>query len=171
MGTCGQEMTYNQGCEGGFHITTAGKYAMEIGVVEESCVPYDNKNYDQTTCADTSDCQRWYADSYGYLGGYFGATSDDGGKAMMLALQDGPVAVSFLVAGDFHSYKSVGYGVCNGVGDEICGDTTPAGTPYWIGKNSWGTGFGMEGYFLILRGVNEAGWESMPFAATMIPKL
>ena len=38
--TCGQEMTYNQGCEGGFHITTAGKYATEIGVVEEGCVSY-----------------------------------------------------------------------------------------------------------------------------------
>ena len=116
---------------------------------------------------------------------------------MMIALQDGPVAVSFLVEGDFHAYKEgvwtttgimssddwnpivpvnhgvlcVGYGICEGKGDKICGDNTMAGTPYWIGKNSWGTGFGMEGYFLILRGVNEAGWESMPFAATPIPNL
>jgi len=193
--TCGQEMTYNQGCEGGFHITTAGKYATEIGVVEESCVSYDNVDYDTAECADTSACDRWYASSYGYLGGFFGATSDDGGKAMMLALQEGPVAVSFNVVGDFSSYKTgvytetgimsewnpivpvnhgvlcVGYGVCEGEGDALCGDFTPPGTPYWIGKNSWGTGFGVEGYFLILRGVDECGWESMPFEAKMVPKL
>ena len=111
---------------------------------------------------------------------------------MMLALQDGPLGVGFEVYTDFRSYKTgvyvhsgvssewnpivptnhavlcVGYGTCGGNGDALCGDDVPAGTPYFIGKNSWGTSFGQEGFFLILRGTNEAGWESMPFEATPI---
>ena len=34
---------------------------------------------------------------------------------------------------------------------------TESGTNYWEVKNSWGTGFGASGYFLIERGVNGCG--------------
>merc|ERR1711976_317114 len=193
--TCGQERTYNQGCDGGWDILMAGMYGQDYGFVEENCneeTKYNTQTYDKNACPDTTGCQRWYTNDFSYLGGYFGATEDDGGKAMMLALQDGPLGVGFEVYDDFRPYKTgvyvhtgvssewnpivptnhavlcVGYGTCQGKGDELCGDDTPAGTPYFIGKNSWGTGFGQQGFFLILRGTNEAGWESMPFQATPI---
>merc|ERR1711976_38836 len=195
MITCGQDKTYNQGCQGGWDILMAGMYGQDYGFVEENCnanTAYNTKDYDTVACPDTTGCQRWYTDKFQYLGGFFGATEWDGGKAMMLALQDGPLGVGFEVYDDFRSYKTgvyahtgvssewnpivptnhavlcVGYGVCSGKGDELCSDDTPAGTPYFIGKNSWGTGFGNGGFFLILRGTNEAGWESMPFEATPI---
>lgn len=190
--TCGKDKTYNQGCIGGFAYETAGKYAMDFGVVEESCAPY---NPADRTCPDTTGCQRWYSSDYGYIGGYYGAVMGDGGEQMMKDMQNGPLAVGFMVLDDFRDYSNgvyvhtgdslkdvfnpfvavnhavlaVGYGVCDGV-DPTCG-STPAGTPYWIVKNSWGTSFGMDGFFYIMRGVDEVGIESIVVKASVVPQL
>ncbi len=46
-----------------------------------------------------------------------------------------------------HAVVLVGWGNLNGIN-------------YWIGRNSWGPGWGKEGYFLIQRGVNKCGIET-----------
>jgi C1A family cysteine protease len=38
------------------------------------------------------------------------------------------------------------------------------GTPFWLVKNSYGSGWGDAGYVRIERGVNKCGIESYPFA-------
>jgi len=111
---------------------------------------------------------------------------------MVQELQNGPVAVGFLVNDAFRTYSSgvfvdpgqqvnsefnpivsvnhavlcVGYGVC-GANDPECNGINE-GMRYWIVKNSWGKSFGENGYFKIIRGVNELGIESMPFRAVPI---
>jgi cathepsin F len=39
----------------------------------------------------------------------------------------------------------------------IVGWGTQSGTDYWLIKNSWGTGWGQNGYYRIVRGVNKCG--------------
>ena len=52
-----------------------------------------------------------------------------------------------------HAIVIVGYGTTTAT------STVPA-TPYWIVRNSWGTGWGLSGYFMIKRGVNMCNIES-----------
>lgn len=157
---------YAQGCEGGFPYLIAGKYAEDFGLVEEACFPYRGSD---SRCSELSTCRRYRATDYKYVGGYFGACSEE---EMIKELQYGPVSVAFEVTSDFMHYKSGIYHQ-TGLADKFnpfritnhavlaVGYAEDNGVKYWIVKNSWGTSWGEEGYFRIRRGSNELNIESM----------
>ena len=169
---------YSQGCEGGFPYLIAGKYAEDFGVVADSCVPYDGKDI---PCASLKkpECtkNRYHATDYHYIGGYYGACNE---QLMLAELhQNGPIAVSFEVTADFHAYKK---GIYHRVGVEdtfnpweitnhvvaIVGYGVEDGMKYWTVQNSWGSKWGEDGFFRIIRGADELSIESMAVAVTPV---
>eukprot|EP01064_Diplonema_japonicum_P003806 TRINITY_DN124_c0_g1_i1.p1 TRINITY_DN124_c0_g1~~TRINITY_DN124_c0_g1_i1.p1 ORF type:complete len:334 (+),score=114.05 TRINITY_DN124_c0_g1_i1:48-1049(+) len=76
----------------------------------------------------------------------------------------GPLAVAFTVYADFPAYKSGVYkhthgSALGGHAVEMIGWGVENGEPYWWVKNSWNNQWGDQGYFKILKGVNECGIE------------
>lgn len=91
-------------------------------------------------------------------------------------IQNGPISVAMTVFSDFFAYTNGVYvpttsQVAGGHAVKIVGwgKTTdssmgvPAGTDYWIVRNSWGTGWGQNGYFYIKMGTS-CNIESNAFA-------
>ncbi|WAR25374.1 CATC-like protein [Mya arenaria] len=167
---------YSQGCEGGFPYLIGGKYAEDFGLVLEECNPYKGRD---GTCSTLSNCPRLYSTKYEYIGGFYGACNED--LMRINLVKNGPMAVAFEVYNDFFNYKGgvyhhtglqdrfnpfeitnhavllVGYGT----------DRTNPDAPenYWIVKNSWGEGWGEDGYFRIRRGTDECSIESIAVQA------
>merc|ERR1711948_243700 len=86
---------------------------------------------------------------------------------------NGPIQVAFMVYKSFMSYKSGVYSKHKyefipegGHAVKIVGYGTLDGVDYWTVANSWGTTWGEEGFFRILRGKDHCGMETMgpPYA-------
>jgi C1A family cysteine protease len=82
----------------------------------------------------------------------------------------GPVSIGVDASSGWQTYAGGIMQDCFGTeidhGVLAVGYSTDAGTPYWIVKNSWGTGWGEMGYIRLALGSNQCGITSCPCSAT-----
>ncbi|VDN51782.1 unnamed protein product [Dracunculus medinensis] len=80
-------------------------------------------------------------------------------------MRNGPVEAVFNAFSDFEAYHSGIYrhvfgNYLGGHAVKIIGWGEENSVPYWLAANSWNSDWGENGYFRILRGVNECGIET-----------
>jgi cathepsin B len=156
----------NQGCNGGYPIY-AWQYMQQTGIVTWDCYPYTSGGGVTGNCLITAKKQTCPASGQTFQLYY--AASAYAVAPNVAAIQteiytNGPIEVAFDVYEDFFSYTSGVYvhksgALAGGHAVKMLGWGTLNNVAYWICENSWGTTWGMEGFFLIKRGVDECGIE------------
>jgi len=132
------------GCGGGMPGNAYNLF-ISFGAVEESCMPYEAR--DDVPCTQES-CR-----VAAQLITYYGIPNDV--NSIKNALVHGPVSTCFMVYDDFFAYSGGCYEHPGGDGinhavvivgwdDQMCD-----GEGAWICKNSWGAGWGLDGFFYI----------------------
>ncbi|XP_019157411.1 PREDICTED: ervatamin-B-like [Ipomoea nil] len=150
----------NYGCRGGW-MTWAFQFIMDNGgLVMDSDYPY--QAVQQSCNAQNS------GNSAATITGYQEVAS--GESALLAAVTYQPVSVILTHDGGMFQYYASNSGIFSGndgAGD--CGSgfrhamtiigygTSDDGMEYWLAKNSWGTGWGENGYMRMARGINARG--------------
>jgi len=145
--------TYGSSCDGGWAGSVYQLYR-HPGAVLETCYPY---------VASETACRQDQCEKVVIIDGYQSiAGSVDSYKA---ALMQGPISTSFAVYEDFDEYSGGCYthtwgAYVGGHAVTVVGwdDTMCGGQGAWICKNSWGTSWGLGGWFYIK--YNEVGINS-----------
>jgi cathepsin B len=156
------------GCQGGY-LQNEWQYMVNSGVVPDDCFPYVSGSGQVPACPATCpgtgaamSSVKHYASKYYSVGS---------ASIQQEVMTNGPVEAAFYVYRDFMQYKSGVYHHTSGAflgghAVKIIGWGVSSGTPYWIIANSWGTTWGMNGFFWMLRGKNECGIESQVITGT-----
>uniref|UniRef100_M4B4D7 Peptidase C1A papain C-terminal domain-containing protein n=1 Tax=Hyaloperonospora arabidopsidis (strain Emoy2) TaxID=559515 RepID=M4B4D7_HYAAE len=172
------------GCDGG-EAQDVYEFMRRYGLPDESCLPYNATDHTKFTTTGNSTCPpigycmncmytptstktphcfpvtnvvRYRAKSYGHLSGEL---------AMMKELMTGgPITCGIACSREFtYEYKAGILEDKTGFMDidhdvEVVGWGEESGTKYWHVRNSWGTYWGMNGFFKIVRGKNNLGIEA-----------
>lgn len=176
----------NKGCNGGY-IAGAYKYARDNGLVtgEQYGATTMCKNYflAPTAPAAPAPSCRSYCTTRGYTGVYARekrkisryavystpsrSSASVAAAAMEAILKRGTVTAYLAVYNDFFTYssgvyvKKAGAVYKGGHAVRLLGwGYDPYKGHYWIGANSWGSGWGINGFFYIRKGANECKIES-----------
>ncbi len=143
----------------------------DFGTVSESDLPY-SESYGHGEACNCDLSFHYSIDNWAYVEKKSGVAST---KNIKQAIMDhGPVAVAVYVDSDFQAYKSgvfketySGGSINHGV--TLVGWDDNKGNGCWILKNSWGTGWGENGYMYIEYGANNIGYASA-YVGNVIPK-
>jgi len=163
----------SNGCDGGYP-NRAWDYMMKTGVVTEACYPTLMGQCQHPGCSElpTPKCNQTCVNGEVFTGSkHFAASaysvSNNIEHIATEIMTHGPVEVSFEVYEDFATYTSGVY--VHKTGKSLGGHAVKAigwgvdkasGLKYWLVANSWNQSWGMNGFFMIERGVNECGIEA-----------
>ncbi len=153
------------GCSGGW-AESAYEVFMYPGAVEESCFPYVAN--DNVPCSNGDNCE-----VIDFLDGYEDITPNTVAN-IKEAVFRGPVAVAVAARDDWYSYNNGCYEWDGGssINHQVLivgwDDNMCEGQGAWIIKNSWGTGWGMNGYMTIKYGSCQIGYEAQEIFYTPI---
>lgn len=149
------------GCGGGW-MTEVLLATRDVGVPDEACFHY--------TASDSScdrRCDDWALRTVGITDFQLvldeDADTEEEYLLIIQALQEGPLTVGFDVYENFFDYE---WGIYSPSGMYLGGHGVvivgyDAESRYWICKNSWGSGWGDNGYFKIRWGKSHFGRETM----------
>jgi len=144
----------NQGCNGGLMDDAFNWIVSHRGIGSEASYPYTARD---GTCKDVT--------SVSTISGYKDVQqgSED---ALMNALNMQPVSIA--IEADQSSFQFYKSGVFNGPcgqqldhGVLLVGSGSDGGQDYWRVKNSWGAGWGDQGFIRMIRGKNMCGLSNM----------
>ncbi|KAK9893082.1 hypothetical protein WA026_023646 [Henosepilachna vigintioctopunctata] len=151
---CATSQYGNNGCNGG-NYNGAFDYVKENGIDTESNYPYRAQ---QGSCNQRSTAVK--------ISGYSNVNGDENSIQQAVASK-GPVSIAIDASSELQNYHSgvLDDGTCTsnvnhavlavGYGEEN-------GSPFWIIKNSWGSNWGENGYYRLVRNRSACGITTMP---------
>lgn len=170
---CGPGHGLSDGCGGG-EPADVFEFMHKYGLPDESCLPYNATDHTKFaasnyTCPPMAYCMNCFTDCFPvtkvirYRAKEYGRLS--GEHAMMKELQNGPIVCGIACSPEFDKYSAGIFEDKTNFMDvdhdiEIVGYGEENGTKYWHVRNSWGTYWGMNGFFKIVRGKNNLAIES-----------
>ncbi|CAL5979177.1 Cathepsin_B [Hexamita inflata] len=160
--------TENQGCAGG-QLTWDQCFMQFPGVPKNSCISYKSGTTGvsgkcPTTCDDKSPITLYQSKVFEDI-----SVSEE---SIKIGVTQGTLQTAFTVYTDFMYYIEGIYqhksgSVEGGHAVSIVGYGEENGLKYWLVRNSWGTTWGENGYFRIVRGQNECGIEDRCFLTSV----
>ncbi|RZB45739.1 Peptidase C1 and/or Inhibitor I29 domain containing protein [Asbolus verrucosus] len=136
------------GCNGGSTSEAFMYIARNGGINYDRDYPYEARD---GACRYSSSKPRVVIRGYAYL------TGPDENMLMDMVATQGPISVAIDVSGNWGSYKSGVYysSTCSSTSLNhavvIVGYGNENGQDYWLVKNSWGSGWGQNGYIKMAR--------------------
>lgn len=164
----------DQGCHGG-DPNVAHQYIMTNSITDETCAIYEADGHDVgRQCRPTDVCRN--CSPFGGCSAQTNHTSYtltehglvNGTAAMMAEIYArGPIVCGVAVTPAFEAYNKSSGIFRDTTGDKNIGHAISVvgwgetnGEKYWIGRNSWGTAWGIADWFLIERGTNTLAIET-----------